>query len=245
MQKYISCSFAAPAAGGWWWGGGEVAVPWFQSQRPLSVSLSGSVQCEGSRLCMRWGLLSPKATWGCSGGLIRGRWAVVKATSFWFIHRMGVGIFKKEPEIMAAREQPTHIPPRKCGPLKQRKQRFKCVQSGLPGVCIFCIYPPPTPPQPLTPFHTRAFASVWCREYFSVSPRFLMPRITALLWQFAWKKKKDWCKFLLCEYVSRLLTRSLKCKVYLFLLDVYVWKPSFRYVDHVCAGAGQIPWNWS
>lgn len=47
---------------------------------------------------------------------------------------------------MATREQPTHILLRKCGQLRQRKQRFECVQSGLPGVSVFRMYPQVPPP---------------------------------------------------------------------------------------------------
>lgn len=85
-----------------------------------------------------------------------------------------------------------------------------------------------------TPFHRRRPVSVWCRDYFSVSPRFLMPRITALLWQFAWKKIIG-VKLLLCENASWLSPRFLK--IYLFLFDARVWMPVCLYAYHMCAGA--------
>lgn len=47
--------------------------------------------------------------------------SVVKATSFWFIHGMEAGVYKKEPEIMVELELPTSSQFRKSVQLKERK----------------------------------------------------------------------------------------------------------------------------
>jgi hypothetical protein len=92
----------------------------------------------------------------------------------------------------------------------------------------WCLHFPWVTPSPHTPFHTYTHASAWHREYFSVSTYSLVPQVTALLWQLAWK-----CKFSLCEYVTWLSTRSLRF-IYFYLMHMCKCLHVYMCVAHVC-----------